>query len=308
MMSEITSFPVSSSEAARRRDRDYVWHTWSPINADRAELMLSEGVGYRVRDVDGKEYLDASSLHSSCGFADPNIIDAVTAQMRRIHHFDLSVGSHEPAGLLAERIAVLLPEGLSRTLFVNSGSEGFEAAVMIASAYWSHVGEARSRIVTFSRGYHGSTLISRSLSRLPRIGHAMSEPVPVTCVELPLPAHRLREPQALAPLLAAFEEAIGDDQDDLPMAVVVEPFLNVGGGVVLPTGFLRGLSELCHRTGTLLVLDEVFTGYGRLGSMFAFEPEDARPDVLVSSKGLASGYMPITAVTVDKRIYGLRLS
>jgi adenosylmethionine-8-amino-7-oxononanoate aminotransferase len=267
--------------------------------------MLSHGEGYRVWDIDGKEYIDGigSALSATCGYGHPEVLRAISAQLSRLHHFDLSVASHEPAGLLAERIASYLPEALSRTLFVNSGSEGLEAAVMIAACYWSIAGAKRSRIVSFARGYHGTTVISRSLSGLPPVSHPFHAPLPVTRVDLPVPPSQLRRPESLPPLLAAFERAFGSDPDDQPMAVIVEPLLNVGGGIVLPPGFLRALRQLCDATGTLLVVDEIFTGYGRVGRMFACQYEDVDADILVSSKGLSSGYVPIAAVTVRQSIY-----
>jgi adenosylmethionine-8-amino-7-oxononanoate aminotransferase len=290
-------------EQARSRDQRHVWHTWSPLTADRSALMLSRGSGYRLWDVDGREFVDASALNSTCGYGHPDVQQAISAQASRLHHFDLSLGSHEPAGLLAERLATYLPETLAKTLFVNSGSEGFEAAVMIAAAYWSHIGQPRSGIVTFASGYQGSTLLCRSLSTLPRSRHLLQAPLPVTCVDLPVAPRELRRADSLPLLLAAFERALRENPDGPPMAVLVEPFLNVGGGVVLPTGFLRGLRELCDATGTLLILDEVFTAYGRAGRMFACQREDVAPDILVSSKGLSGGYIPIAAVHVQQRIH-----
>ncbi|HET9254211.1 MAG TPA: aspartate aminotransferase family protein [Pseudonocardiaceae bacterium] len=287
----------------RNRDRRYVWHPWSPLTADRTQLMVSHGDGARVWDIYGKEYIDASSLNSTCGYAHPQLASAIHQQLLRLHGLDISVASHELAGLLAERLASYLPGTLSKTLFVNSGSEGLEAAVLIAHSYWSHVGVARSRVVAFASGYHGSTTMSRSLSALPRVCHPFRAPLPVTYVELPVAPGELRRPESLNLLLSGFEQALGSDPHDPPIAVIVEPFLNVGGGIVLPTGFLRGLRELCDATGTLLLLDEVFTGYGRTGRMFAFQREAAEPDILVSSKGLGGGYLPIGAVTVQQGIY-----
>lgn len=294
---------TAAPEIIRQRDRQYLWHTWSPLNADRARLTFSHGDGYRVWDIDGRSYIDASSMNMICGYGHSTLATAVHQQLLKLHGADLSMASHEPAGLLAERIAKLLPEGLSKTLFVNSGSEGFEAAIFIAASYWAHIGERRTRVITFSRGYHGSTLISRSLSGLAEVEHPFEQPLPITQVELPMSPRELRRPESLKHLLSAFEKAIGDKKNDLPMAVVVEPFLNVGGGIVLPQRFLTELRKLCDKTGTLLIIDEVFTGYGRTGSMFAFQQEDMMPDILVSSKGLASGYMPITAVTVQDWIH-----
>jgi adenosylmethionine-8-amino-7-oxononanoate aminotransferase len=288
---------------ARARDRRYVWHPWSAPDGDRSWLMIARGEGYRVWDIDGREFIDASALNASTGYAHPDVIAAAGRQLGRLHMVDISAASHEQAGLLAERIATYLPPALAKTLFVNSGSEGLEAALTIAAGYWSHVGQSRSRVVTFGSGYHGSTLISRSLSALPFTSHPFAEPFRLTHVGLPATPRELRSPAALPGLLADFGRAIGGDRADLPLAVVVEPLLNVGGGVVLPPGFLRGLSDLCASTGTLLVVDEVFTGYGRTGRMFACQHEGVTPDILVSSKGLAGGYLPITAVTVQQRIH-----
>jgi adenosylmethionine-8-amino-7-oxononanoate aminotransferase len=291
-------------EPGRTRDRDdrYHWHPWSPPAPDGPWMTITRGDGYRVWDIEGREYIDASAMNSTCGYAHPQVTLAVSNQMSRLHHVDLSYNSHEMAGLLAERLASYLPEVLSKTLFVNSGSEGIEASLMIAATYWSHVGQARSRVVAFAAGYHGSTVISRSLSGLPFTGHPFQAPLEMTHVSLPASAREVRRPEYLPPLLTAFEEALGDTPGDLPMAVVVEPLLNVGGGIVLPAGFLRGLRELCDATGTLLIVDEVFTGYGRTGRMFACQREDVTPDILISSKGLSGGYMPITAVTVQQRV------
>lgn len=302
-MNDGTDLAATDPNAVRKRDRTYVWHTWSPLAADRTRLTVAYGEGYRLWDIDGREYLDASSLNSICGYGHPEIVAAAQRQLSRLHGVDISVASHELTGMLAERLASYLPPSLSRTLFVNSGSEGFEAAVLIAKDYFAHCGENRSRVVTLSAGYHGATLVGRSLSGLPRVGHPYAATIPVTHVDLPLPPRELRKSEGLSTLLAEFERALGDDHDDPPMAVIVEPFLNLGGGVVMPPGFLAGLRRLCDQVGALLILDEVFTGYGRTGRMFAFQREDATPDILVSSKGLGGGYVPIAAVTVTQSIY-----
>lgn len=291
------------TDKSQQHSENYVWNPWTPLKNFRSRLTLIRGDGYKVWDKDGNEYIDAASLNMTCGYKNPTLLDAISQQILKLHGVDLSVVSNEPARLLAERLYQVLPDRLSKTLFVNSGSEGFEAAIFIATAYWSQIGLPRSRVVTFARGYHGSTFISRSLSGLAKFDHPLGKALPVTYVELPVPPRELRKPEALSQLVSAFEKALNQNSDDLPACVVIEPFLNVGGGVVLPFGFLRELRKLCDEAGTFLILDEVFTGYGRSGKMFAFQHEDIVPDILVSSKGLASGYMPITAVTVQERIH-----
>ncbi|MES2998995.1 MAG: aspartate aminotransferase family protein [Pseudomonadota bacterium] len=285
------------------RDRNYVCHPWSPISEDRSQLMLSYGENSRVKDIYGNEFIDASSLNTTCGYADSRLVNTIKEQLAKLQGIDISTASNLLVGTLAERLSKYLPKCLSRTLFVNSGSEGIEAAIFIAASYWIQIGEPRSRIVTFERGYHGATLLCRSLSGLPRVKHPLSIKLPVSQVRFEVAPRQLREPESLQTLLHAFKKEMMQDKNDYPIAVLVEPFINVGGGIVLPKGFLSALQKLCKKTGTLLILDEIFTGFGRSGKMFAFEYESVIPDILVSSKGLASGYMPICAVTFKDEIY-----
>ncbi|TDC82872.1 aspartate aminotransferase family protein [Micromonospora sp. KC606] len=275
--------------AARRRSR-----RWSG-QATRQPLRLAHLVAGGL--------IEGSALNSTCGYAHPAVVRSLAEQASRLQHVDLSLSTHELAGVLAERLAAYLPGPLNRTLLVNSGSEGFDAAVLMAVQVAGHAGHPRSRIVSSARGYQGATLLSRSLSSLPRNRHPLPAPLPVTLVELPVPPRQLRRPESLPLLLEAFSRAIDADPADPPAAVVVEPFLNVGGGVVLPDGFLPGLRRLCDEAGALLVVDEVFTAYGRCGRMFAVNREDVIPDIVVTSKGLAGGYAAIPAVTVTDRVY-----
>ncbi|UWZ39312.1 aspartate aminotransferase family protein [Dactylosporangium roseum] len=265
--------------------------------------MLVKGTGCYVTDQHGREYLDASSPNLTCGYAVPEVAHAVGEQASRMHGYDLSVASHDTAGALAERVAGLMPADLSRTLLTNSGTEAVEAALLIAGMYAGLRGDPRTRVVTFATGYHGSTVLARSLSGLAHLDHPFHQPMPVTRVTLPSPAREMRSPEALDMLLAAFRAALAGDGQEPPLAVVVEPLINVGGGVVLPPGFLSGLRRLCDEYGALLILDEVSTGYGRTGRMFAFEHEGVVADIVVTSKGLAGGYAPISAVSVRESIY-----
>ncbi|MER5987661.1 aminotransferase class III-fold pyridoxal phosphate-dependent enzyme [Streptomyces sp. NPDC001787] len=291
-------------DRARERDRRYLWHPWSSVRhpADDRPVMVA-GKGCRVRDVTGAEYLDAvaSAMNSSCGYGHPALLEAARRQLELLPHFDLTAGSHLPAGLAAERIAGLLPAGLERTFFVNSGSEATEAAVRIAHDYWTNRGAPRDRLVTFAAGYHGATLVAQHLSGLPTNAIHGTAPFPVTRVELPLEPAALRTPEALPLLAAEFERAMLDGSP--PAAVFIEPLLNVGGGVVLPGGFLRSLSELCDRTGALLIVDEVFCGFGRTGRMFGFQHDDVTPDLVTMSKGISGGYVPFAALTTTDEVY-----
>ncbi|MCX4245225.1 aminotransferase family protein [Paraliomyxa miuraensis] len=264
--------------------------------------FLVRGSGYRVWDQDGRMFIDAmsSALNANCGHGDPRIADAAHRQMQRIAHFDLGVGTHAPAQDLARALASVMPDPALRwTTFVNSGSEATEAAIRIVHDYWGNRGDPRRHVVSFAAGYHGSTVLAKSLTTIPRNATEVTLSFPISRIPMPAPPRALREglPDAL---LDAFREAM---EAQPTAAVVVEPLLNVGGGIVLPTGFLRGLRALCDETGALLVLDEVFCGLGRTGRMFGFDHEGVVPDIVTTSKGLAAGYVPIASVTCHQTVY-----
>ena len=280
----------------------HLWHPWSAFGATVPTMVA--GSGCRVVDRSGKSYIDAISgaLNVSCGYGQTSIVDAATRQMLRLPHFDGMTATHAPAAELAARLADLLPGTLSRVLFANSGSEANEAAVRMVMDYWRNVGTPRERFITLQVGYHGSTMITQYLSGLSFVSQPSIAPFPVARVTLPSAASQLRALGAADLLLAEFEKSM-DAGEGPAAAVVIEPLPNVGGGVVLPPGFLRGLRELCDSRGTLLVVDEIFTGFGRTGRMFAVDHEDITPDVMTVSKGISSGYVPLSAVAATERIY-----
>ncbi|MEV7007464.1 aminotransferase class III-fold pyridoxal phosphate-dependent enzyme [Streptosporangium sp. NPDC051022] len=293
-----------TSGAVAERDDAHVWHPWSPVGPSSG-LMIARAEGYRLWDVDGREYVDGASgaMNCSCGHGRAELVAAVGDQLRTLAHVDLSFGAHEPSGRLAERLAGLLGHGLTRTFFANSGSEGIEAACRIALNHWSNRGEPRHRIVSFERGYHGSTALCQSLSGLPAALPDLPSAVPVARVALTDEPRALTDPAACDRLLGAWERALDEPGAGEVAAVVVEPLLNAGGGVVFHPSFLAGLRRLCDERGVLLVVDEVFTGFGRTGEMFGFRHSGITPDVVVMSKGITSGYVPLSAVTTTDEVY-----
>jgi adenosylmethionine-8-amino-7-oxononanoate aminotransferase len=293
----------------RELDRRHVWHGWAPFDHTIDKLVIERGQGYLVWDAEGHTYLDAisSSLNSTCGYQHPQVVAAIAAQMAQLHHVDHGVATNSPAARLAARIAECAATesgpALTRTLFTNSGSEAVEAALRIVAEFHRHRGEPRDRVITFEAGYHGSTNLCQALSGLPHVRPAYGHPFTVTRVPLPDPV-TARDPEYTPLLLAAFDAAFAaQDGPQSVAAVLVEPFINVGGGIVLPPGLLLGLRDRCAEAGALFLIDEVFTGYGRTGRMFAFQHEDATPDVLISSKGLTSGYLPLGAVTTTDAVH-----
>lgn len=279
-----------------------LWRPWTPITQQAGSLRIVEARGNRVRDAEGNWYLDGISgvLNASCGHGHPRLIEAATRQFQRLVHYDPMVSSHDPAETLAARLAELLPGELNETVLLNSGSEATEAALRIALQYWRNIGEHRDRVITFEAAYHGTTFLAQQLSGLPFTVSEWTPPFPIEHVALPAAPRELRTEEGADALIAAFARAL--EAGPPAAAVIVEPLLGLGGCVVLPAGFLARLRELCDRHGSLLILDEVFCGFGRTGRMFGFEHEGITPDLVTMSKGISGGYLPLAAVTVTSRI------
>lgn len=279
-----------------------LWRPWTAITQQAHSLKIVEARGNRVRDEDGKWYVDAISgvLNASCGHAHAKLIEAATRQMGQLVHYDPMVTSHDPAETLASRLADILPGELNETVLLNSGSEATEAAIRIALQYWRNRGENRNRVITFEAGYHGSTFLCQKLSGLPFTVSEWTEPFPIDRVALPAPASGMQTEEAADALVAGFEQALRSGPP--AAAVIVEPLLGLGGCVVLPSGFLARLRELCDEHRALLILDEIFCGFGRTGRMFGFEHEGITPDIVMMSKGISGGYLPLAAVTVTSSI------
>jgi adenosylmethionine-8-amino-7-oxononanoate aminotransferase len=275
-----------------------LWRPWSPATPEKMAPEFVRGVGFEIWDIHGVRYIDGTSaaMNAACGHGRAEIIDAVDEQLHQIAHFDLSVALTTPPVLLAQRLASLLPAALDHVLFASSGAEAIEAAIRVAWDYWRLRGQPRERVVSFAAGYHGSTLLARHLSGLAFTAIDTPPPFEVTRVEPASEPRELRRPQSLGALSAAFRQAV--QQGPPPAAVIVETMLNVGGGVVLPPGFLTELREICTQAGTLLVIDEVFCGFGRTGAMFGFDHDGISPDLVTMSKGITGGYLPLSAVAV----------
>jgi adenosylmethionine-8-amino-7-oxononanoate aminotransferase len=279
-----------------------LWRPWTPITQQANPMRIVEARGTRVRDAEGNWYLDGISgvLNASCGHGHPRLIEAATRQFERLVHYDPMVSSHDPAETLASRLAEILPGELNETCLLNSGSEATEAAIRIALQYWRNIGEDRSRVVTFEAAYHGTTYVAQQLSGLPFTVSEWVPPFPINHVPLPASPREMRTEASGDALITLFAEAL--EAGPPAAAVMVEPLLGLGGCVVLPSGFLARLRKLCDQHGALLILDEVFCGFGRTGRMFGFDHDGITPDIVTTSKGISGGLLPLAAVTVTSPI------
>jgi len=276
-------------------DKRFVWHPFTNMPEwcapDREPLVLLEGHGALLRDSRGREYIDGNSsiwtnIH---GHNHPHINAAIRRQLDRVAHTSF-LGFTNPAAIeLARAIVDLFPkDSLSRVFFSDDGSTGIEVALRIADQYWRLRHSRKHQFIAFKSGYHGDTAGAASLgaATIFQIG----------------PSH-WNFPAIQVPNLTSLERLSPAELAKLA-AVVIEPLVQGAAGMRLwPPGTLRAVREWCDRTDTLLIADEVMTGFGRTGRMFAMEHEAVIPDLVVLAKGLSGGYLPLAITLVSEKLF-----
>jgi adenosylmethionine---8-amino-7-oxononanoate aminotransferase len=275
-------------------DRAYLWHPFTQQRGwvEEHPVIVERGEGTDLIDVDGKRYLDGvSSLWCNVhGHAHPRIDAAVRDQLSKVAHSTMLGLSHRPAIELARRLVELSPPGLTRVFYSDSGSTATEIALKMAFQYWRQRGEDRRRFVALRMAYHGDTIGSVSVGGID-LFHAMYEPLLFETLKA--------EPGDVH----AMDRLLADHRGDVA-AVIMEPLVQGAAGMLLhPPGYLRAVRELCDRHGVLLILDEVATGFGRTGRMFACEHEGVAPDLMCVAKGITGGYLPLAATLATEEIY-----
>ena len=277
-------------------EKHHSWHPFTPMQAwcdDAHEpLMLTSGQGCMLRDQHGRDYLDGNSsiwtnIH---GHNHPAINAAIIEQLGKVAHTSFLGFSHEPATRLAAELAGLfLADTLERVFFSDDGSTAIECAVRMALQFWKqNDAPQRDTILAFDRAYHGDTLGAASLGGIPTFKGSANDF-----------GYRVLRVASLD----ALDQLTADDQSRLA-AVIIEPLIQgVANMRLWPTGMLRDLRAWCTQNGTFLILDEVMTGFGRTGKMFACQHEDVIPDFLCLAKGLTGGYLPLAATMTTNRVF-----
>jgi len=293
---ELVSVSVTSVDHAQL-DRDHVWHPFTQQQAWHEEepLMIEAGAGSHLVASDGRRYLDGvSSLWCTVhGHSHPEIDAAVTAQLEKVAHTTMLGLSHPGSAELAGRLVELAPSGLSRVFYSESGSTAVEIALKMAFQFQQQRGGQHRRRTSFVHlrdSYHGDTIGSVAVGGI-ELFHSTYRPL-------------LFQTQAAEPGDAADLERVLACHEEEIAAVIVEPLVQGAAGMLThPPGYLRQVREICDRFGVLLICDEVATGFGRTGKMFACEHEDVAPDLLCIAKGLTGGYLPLAATLATERIY-----
>jgi len=272
----------------------------SPVLARYTDLVIERGEGVHLFDADGRAYLDFTTGIgvTNTGHAHPAVVAAIRAQAGRLIHGQINIVYHRPILDLVEELLAIVPKGIDRFFFSNSGAEAIEGAVKLARA-----ATGRPNIIVFQGSFHGRTAGAMALTTSKTVYRAGYQPLPAGVFVAPFPyAYRYGWPeeQTSAWCLAELDHLLETQTAPGETAgMLVEPVLGEGGYVPPPASFLQGLRERCDRHGILLIADEIQSGFGRTGRWFACEHFGVRPDILVVAKGIASG-MPLSGVFAGK--------
>ncbi|WNC92447.1 aspartate aminotransferase family protein [Paraburkholderia sp. FT54] len=293
-------------------DRKHLIHPVINYRAHEARgvTILESASGAFLRDAAGNELLDAFSglWCVNVGYGQQSIVDAATAQMQKLPYATgyFHFGS-EPAIELAQKLVEVSPASLQHVYFTLGGSDAVDSALRFITHYFNATGRpSKKHIIALQRGYHGSSTTGAGLTALPAFHRNF---------DLPLPnQHHLPSPYAyrndfaddaalIAASVAALEAKVAELGADKVAAFFCEPIQGSGGVIVPPVGWLKAMRESCRKLGILFVADEVITGFGRTGPLFACQGENVEPDLMTVAKGLTAGYAPMGAVLMSDEIY-----
>jgi adenosylmethionine-8-amino-7-oxononanoate aminotransferase len=300
-LSALTAPPADTTAAVVAADRRHVWHPFTQTSEWRDEepLVIRSGDGCWLRDEGGRRYLDGiSSLWCTVhGHAHPALDRAAREQLGRIAHSTFLGQTHAPGALLAEELARVAPPGLSRVFYCEAGAAAVEAALRIALLAQRHAGHPeRTHFVALGDAYHGDTAGAVSVGR--------SEPFHTGLDPILFRARTVASPHLdEAVSLRALSDLL-DREGDRVAALIVEPRVQAAAGMLTHSdGWLRDAAALVRRHGALLIADEVATGFGRTGDLFASAGAGVTPDILCLGKGLSGGYLPLSAVLTTEELF-----
>jgi len=296
----------------KQLDHSYLWHPFTQMQEWMAEepCIISRGDGHFLIDVRGKKYLDGvSSLWCNVhGHGKKEIDEAICAQLERIAHSTFLGLSHVPGIQLAEKLIGIAPNGLQRVFYSDNGATAVEIALKMAVQYWQLKGEdKRTLIASLAESYHGDTVGSMSMGyseTFHRFHKSLLFPVlRITPPHVFRYYQRMSEEDAVDAAIKDARQKLAENKNELA-ALVMEPLMQGAAGMwSQPVKYVQALSEICRRDNILFILDEVATGFGRTGKMFACEHAGVTPDILCLAKGITGGYLPLAATLATEEIF-----
>ncbi|MGH7771136.1 MAG: adenosylmethionine--8-amino-7-oxononanoate transaminase [Candidatus Binatia bacterium] len=303
---------ASNYETLKRLDHTYLWHPFTQMQEWMGEepCIIAKGEGHYLVDIEGRKYLDGvSSLWCNLfGHRREELDEALREQLGRVAHSTFLGLSHVPGIELAEKLIKIAPSGLKRVFYSDNGATAVEVALKLAVQYWVLKGEKeRTRFASLVEAYHGDTIGAMSVGYSETF-HRFHRPLLFPVVRLNPPHifryyERMSEAEALKRAVQEAEELLTKERDSLA-ALIMEPLMQGAAGMwSQPLGYVKALSEICRKNRVLFILDEVATGFGRTGKMFACEHEGVSADILCLAKGITGGYLPLAATLSTEEIF-----
>ena len=297
-------------------DKRYLWHPFTQMQDWLTEdpVIIERGEGCYLIDIDGNRYIDgiASMWTNVHGHNHPELNTALKAQLDKIAHTTLLGYSNIPVIQLAQKLVEITPTGLNKVFYSDNGSTAVEVALKMAYQYWQHKGEPQRKLfIHFDNAYHGDTIGAMSVGGIDSFhttfDSLLFKSIRVSAPETYRSSHTINtvsnDSKVKTHWLNAVERALSEHKGQIA-GIVLEPLIQGAGGMLIsPKGFLKELAALARRWETLLIVDEVMTGFGRTGKMWACEHEGVTPDLLCIAKGLAAGYLPLAATLMTDEIY-----
>ncbi len=292
------------------KNRRFLWNPFTQMKEYLAAepIVVERAEGVKLIDVNGMEYYDGNSslwlnVH---GHNRAELNQAIVAQLEKVAHSTLLGMASVPALELAERLVEITPSRLTKVFYSDSGATAVEIGLKVAFAYWRRVGRPeKSLFVAFENAYHGDTIGAMSVGGID-LFHSEFGPLLFTCERVSFPyVYRFPGTEAECTQACLAElEALLDAKGEQIACLVVEPLIQAAGGMItMPAGFLAEVERLCRKHEVLLFADEVATGFGRTGELFACGHEGVEPDIMALGKGLTGGYLPVAATLTSDAIY-----
>ena len=302
----------SATRKLIKQDKDFLWHPFTQMRdwLKDEPLIIEEAKGCYLKDNQGKWYLDGvSSLWVNVhGHRKKEIDSALIRQLNKLAHSTLLGLGNVPAIELAKKLVEIVPSGLRKVFYSDSGSSAVEIALKIAYQFWQHSGEsAKTKFIHLENSYHGDTIGAVSVGGIDLFRKTykslLFESYPADspyCYRCPKGKNY---PGCNFECLDSLKEVLEKQYSSIA-ALIVEPLVQAAGGIIVwPEGVYRKMRELCHKHNVLLIADEVAVGFGRTGAMFASEWEGVRPDILCLAKGITAGYLPLAATLTTQKIF-----
>ncbi len=297
-------------------DKEYFWHPFTQMKVyrERENIIVERGEGVYVYDIHGRKFLDgvASLWCNVHGHNHPKLNRAIEEQLKKIAHFTTLGASNIPAIVFAKNLVEVTPPKLTKVFYSEDGAEAMEIAIKIAYHYWHNKGvKEKTKFITLSEAYHGDTIGSVSVGGI-NIFHEKYKPLLFDVYKVPSPyreaikkvgREKALDYETTKLLIEEVEDFVFHHHQEIAAFVLEAGVQGAAGILPFPYGYLREVRRICDEYNILMIVDEVATGFGRSGFMFACEKEGVEPDIMALGKGISGGYLPLAATLVTEEIF-----